>query len=105
MMFWKHVSKRLSAYLHGELMPEESRRVSEHLMSCRRCRDEYEEIKFGARLAAQLTEEKAPAALWEELEGALDKLDTLDYWRRRGGRASRKSRFRPSSSPRPRRWS
>jgi Putative zinc-finger/FecR protein len=92
-MFWNHVSKQLSAYCHGELRPEESRRVAEHLMSCRRCRDEYEEIKFGARLASQLTEEKAPAALWEELEGALDKLDALGYWRRSGARASRRRAF------------
>ncbi|HEX2490314.1 MAG TPA: zf-HC2 domain-containing protein [Blastocatellia bacterium] len=89
-MFWNHVSKQLSAYCHGELRPEESRRVAEHVMSCRRCRDEYEEIKFGAQLASQLTEEKAPAALWEELEGALDKLDALGYWRRSGVVASRR---------------
>jgi predicted anti-sigma-YlaC factor YlaD len=72
MMFWNHVSKRLSAYLHGELRPEESRRVAEHLLICRRCRDEYEEIKFGARLAACLSNDmasaQAPAALWNELE-------------------------------------
>ncbi len=92
-MFWNHVSKQLSAYYHGELRPEESRRVAEHLMGCRRCRDEYEEIKFGARLASQLTEEKAPAALWGELEGALDKLDAVSYWRRSSVRASRRRAF------------
>src|SRR5262245_18541978 len=76
MMFWNHVSKRLSAYLHGELRPEESRRVSEHLMNCRRCRDEYEEIKFGARLATRLSENsgraqapsQASERIWAELE-------------------------------------
>jgi predicted anti-sigma-YlaC factor YlaD len=76
MMFWNHVSKRISAYLHGELRPEESRRVAEHLMTCRRCRDEYEEIKFGARLAARLSDDlaraQAPASLWAELEEMLD---------------------------------
>src|SRR5262245_31006237 len=76
-MFWNHVSKRLSAYLHGELRPEESRRVAEHLMVCRRCRDEYEEIKFGARLAARLADDlgraQAPAALWAELEEMIDR--------------------------------
>src|SRR4030095_11008957 len=92
-MFWNHVNKRLSAYLHGELRPEESRRVAEHLMSCRRCRDEYEEIKFGARLAAQLKEEKAPAALWEELAGGLGKLDALVYCPRSGAGASRRRAF------------
>jgi predicted anti-sigma-YlaC factor YlaD len=72
MMFWNHVSKRFSAYLHGELRPEESRRVAEHLLTCRRCRDKYEEIKFGAQLAARLSDDlaraQAPAELWTELE-------------------------------------
>src|SRR5215813_9399000 len=75
-MLWNHVSKRLSAYLHGELRPEESRRVAEHLMTCRRCRDEYEEVKFGARMAARLSDDlaraQAPASLWAELEEMLD---------------------------------
>ena len=82
-MFWNHVSKKLSAYCHGELSTVESRRVAEHLMSCRRCRDEYDEIKFGARLASQLNEEKAPAALWNDLETALDKISTPPNWRQR----------------------
>jgi predicted anti-sigma-YlaC factor YlaD len=91
MMFWNHVSKRLSAYLHGELRPEESRRVAEHLLICRRCRDEYEEIKFGARLAARLSDDlaraQAPAALWAELEEMID-----------GAEAARR---RPTSARRP----
>src|SRR5215813_3281215 len=78
-MFWTHVNKRLSSYLHGELRPEESRRVAEHLMICRRCRDEYEEIKFGARLAARLSDDlaraQAPAALWSELEKMIDEAE------------------------------
>ncbi|HEU0183849.1 MAG TPA: zf-HC2 domain-containing protein [Blastocatellia bacterium] len=76
MMFWNHVSKRLSAYLHGELKLEESRRVAEHLLSCRRCRDEYGEIKFGARLATRLSENsgraQAPSEIWAELERMID---------------------------------
>jgi predicted anti-sigma-YlaC factor YlaD len=91
MMFWNHVSKRLSAYLHGELRPEESRRVAEHLMTCRRCRDEFEEVKFGARLAAQLSGDvaraQAPASLWAELEEMLD-----------GAEAARR---RPTAAKRP----
>ena len=53
-MFAKHVSSLTSAYCHDELSPAESRRVAEHLIGCPRCRGEFEEIKFGARLAAQL---------------------------------------------------
>ena len=43
-MFNKHVAKHLSAYCHGELRAEESRRVAEHLLACGRCRREYDEI-------------------------------------------------------------
>jgi predicted anti-sigma-YlaC factor YlaD len=87
-MFRKHVNKKLSAYLHGELDQEESRRVAEHLMSCRRCRDEYDEIKFGAQLARRLSDDlaraQAPAALWAELEEMID------------GAGARRRRSRPA---------
>ena len=50
--------------------------MAEHLMTCRRCRDECEEVKFGARLAARLSDDmaraQAPASLWAELEEMLD---------------------------------
>ena len=86
MMFWNHVSNRLSAYLHGELRPEESRRVAEHLMICPRCRDEYEEIKFGSQLAARLSKDlaraQAPATLWAGLE---EMIDGVEAERRRPG--------------------
>ena len=72
-MFAKHVSSLTSAYYHDELSPEESRRVAEHLISCRRCRGEFEEIKFGARLAAQLPLIEAPDSLWPEIEIGLDR--------------------------------
>ncbi len=72
-MFAKHVSSLTSAYCHDELSPAESRRVAEHLISCQRCRAEFEEIKFGARLAAQLPLIEAPDSLWRKTEIALDR--------------------------------
>jgi Putative zinc-finger/FecR protein len=80
-MLGKHISKRLSAYHHGELSPEECRRVAEHLLHCQRCRREYEEIKIGAGLAAQLSSSEAPSSLWDELESILDE-DLRDAARR-----------------------
>ncbi|HEY0376793.1 MAG TPA: FecR domain-containing protein [Pyrinomonadaceae bacterium] len=71
-MFGNHVSGELSAYCHNELAEEESRRVAEHLMGCSRCRREFEEIKLGVKLAEQLPRATAPAALWAEIETALD---------------------------------
>jgi hypothetical protein len=72
-MFSKHVSSLTSAYYHDELIPEQSRRVAEHLIRCPRCRAEFEEVRFGARLAAQLPLIPAPDSLWREIEVALDR--------------------------------
>lgn len=71
-MFVKHVSKDLSAYCHGELSPEESRRLAEHLIGCPRCRAEFEEIKLGVRFAEQLPALSAPDSLWSDLQMLLD---------------------------------
>ncbi|MEK7830620.1 MAG: zf-HC2 domain-containing protein, partial [Acidobacteriota bacterium] len=72
-MFLNHVSKKLSAYLHGELQTEDARRVAEHLRGCRSCRAEFEEIEFGAQMAGQLRREQAPESLWAELELAMSR--------------------------------
>ncbi len=71
-MFAKHVSSLTSAYCNDELSPAQSRRVAEHLISCPRCRGEFEEVRFGARLAAQLPLIEAPDSLWRGIEIALD---------------------------------
>ncbi|MGA9998257.1 MAG: zf-HC2 domain-containing protein, partial [Pyrinomonadaceae bacterium] len=70
-MFGKHVVEKLSAYCQGELAPEESRRVAEHVLTCTRCHRELEEIKLGIKLAEQLPQATAPASLWSEIENAL----------------------------------
>lgn len=72
-MFGNHVSKQLSAYLHGELQAAEANRVAEHLRDCKSCRVEFEEIEFGAQLAGQLKREQAPETLWAELEVAINR--------------------------------
>jgi hypothetical protein len=67
-MFSKHVTKDISAYCHGELSPEQARQFAEHVMSCARCRREFEEIKRGIKLAEQLPQLEAPESLWNEIE-------------------------------------
>ena len=59
-MFSKHVTKDLSAYCHGALPPEQMRQVAEHLIGCNRCRQEFEEVKLGVKLAEQLPAVSAP---------------------------------------------
>ncbi|MDQ3258267.1 MAG: FecR domain-containing protein [Acidobacteriota bacterium] len=70
-MFRRHVTTQLSAFAHGELSPADSQRVAAHLRDCEHCRQAYEEIKLGVRLAESLTLRTAPAALWEKIESAL----------------------------------
>jgi hypothetical protein len=71
-MFGEHVSRHLSAYCHGELAPAESRRVSEHLLRCTRCRREYDEVRLGADLARRLGPAEAPDDLWRDIAAAID---------------------------------
>lgn len=71
-MFKKHVIKQLSAYCDDELPSVGARRVAEHLLACKRCRKEYDEVKLGVRLAQQLPVLPAPGELWDEIESALN---------------------------------
>jgi hypothetical protein len=71
-MFTKHVIKQLSAYCNGELAADQSQRVREHLLACKRCRKEHDEIKLGVNLAQQLTLASAPAEMWSEIEALMD---------------------------------
>ena len=70
-MFYRHVTKDISAYCHGELSNEESKQFAEHIISCIKCRTKFEEIKLGIKLAEQLPQLTAPDHLWSELEPLL----------------------------------
>jgi FecR-like protein/putative zinc finger protein len=70
-MFSKHVTNELSAYCHGEVAPEQSRQIAEHLIGCNRCRAQFEEIKLGVKLAEHLPQVSAPDSLWLDLQTAL----------------------------------
>lgn len=71
-MFNKHVEKKLSAYCNNELLPEEAKRVGEHLLVCKECRAEHNEVRLGVQLAQQLPLASAPAEMWDEIEAALN---------------------------------
>jgi hypothetical protein len=71
-MLKKHVTAKLSAYGNGELSIEASQVVAEHLLSCQKCRKEYDEIKLGVQLANRLPQLSAPDSLWSEIENLLD---------------------------------
>jgi hypothetical protein len=71
-MFSKHVSAKLSAYCNGELGGNEMKLVAEHLLACKRCRKEHDEIKLGVTLAKSLPQFVAPESLWGEIENLLE---------------------------------
>ncbi len=66
-MFRTHIIRNLSAYHHGELTPAVKLRVEEHLRSCSKCRNAYEQITLGARLASVLQTTVAPESAWNPL--------------------------------------
>jgi hypothetical protein len=70
-MFSKHVNKQLSAYCHDELEAAESRQIAEHLIACKQCRAQYEEIRLGVKLAEHLPQLSAPDSLWFDLQNSL----------------------------------
>ncbi len=68
----EHITEKLSAYLNHELPTVERQSIAEHLLQCEQCRNEHDEIKFGAALASHLKQSDAPQHLWNEIENALD---------------------------------
>lgn len=71
-MFGKHVTPDLSAFCHDELPAERARAVAAHVERCARCREEYDEIRFGVALAGHIARARAPESLWNEIESRLD---------------------------------
>lgn len=71
-MFSQHVAKDLSAYCNGEMPGDEARQIAEHLIGCNRCREQFEEIKLGVKLAERLPQLSAPDSLWLNLQTQLD---------------------------------
>jgi hypothetical protein len=47
-------TERISAYIDGELPPDDMRRVEYHLMSCETCRREYDDLRGVATLVREL---------------------------------------------------
>ena len=84
-MFSKHVRNDISAYCQGELSQEQARRFAEHVISCAKCRREFEEIKSGIGFAEQLPQMAAPETLWNEIQPALgsQRKSRPVYWQTR----------------------
>lgn len=71
-MFKKHVTRDISAFLHGELSDAMARTVKMHLAECTSCQAEMEEIRIGERLASTLRQAEAPKSIWREIHTAAE---------------------------------
>ena len=80
-MFGEHFKSQFSAYCMGELQVEEARRVAEHLLHCRDCREEYDEIRFGVEMAGRVTADQAPAGEWGKLMAAIEGAPKERRWK------------------------
>jgi hypothetical protein len=75
-MFGNHVTSLSSPYFNGELSNRESGRVAEHLLACTRCRQEFDAVKSGIKVAEKLEVVVAPASLWAGIAAGLDNKST-----------------------------
>jgi hypothetical protein len=72
MMFDRHLSRELAAYVDGELTPSKTQEVRAHLTRCERCSTEFEQIRLGKVIVEHLPLVEAPESLWTSIQEALD---------------------------------
>lgn len=70
-MLTRHVSRRLAAYVDGQLGAADVHAVEVHLARCERCRADLDEIRFASNLVRQLAVEPAPETLWPAIDAEL----------------------------------
>ncbi len=63
--------KNLSAFLDGELDPQERRQVELHISDCADCRREMERLRKMVRLVGGMERPEVPAQLWEATQRKL----------------------------------
>jgi len=69
-MFTRHVSRRLAAFIDGELPPPKARQAEVHLGRCALCQADREQIRFGMEILEHLPSVGAPEAIWASIEAA-----------------------------------
>ncbi len=58
----------LSCYLDGELSEAQSRQVSDHLLECSSCAQEYRTLKKNQMVLSSLSRKEVPAELWPAIQ-------------------------------------
>lgn len=68
----RRVEKNLSAYLDGELPEEEKRRTGEHLKTCSRCRERFEELSRVESVLSEFPGRDPSPFLWTRVQARLE---------------------------------
>ncbi len=70
-MKYRHYKEQLSAFVDQELSKEDRQLIAEHLLHCESCRSEYQAVKLGVGLAANLSAAEAPENVWRSIENEI----------------------------------
>jgi hypothetical protein len=65
-----HISRRLAAFVDGELNAQDATRVARHIEQCARCRADVEHVRSAKAMLEQLPVVEAPDAIWKSIEAA-----------------------------------
>jgi predicted anti-sigma-YlaC factor YlaD len=71
-MFQRHISRQLTAYLDGQLGPQETRQIDLHLGECPDCRAQCEQVGRGMAIIQHLRPLPAPETIWSSIEAAFE---------------------------------
>ena len=67
----RHYKEQLSAFVDQELSKDDRQLIAEHLLHCESCRSEYQAVKLGVGLAANLSAAEAPENVWRSIENEI----------------------------------
>ena len=67
-MLGRHVSRRLAAYIDGELPSREAQHIGRHLERCVHCQADFERVKFAMSAMEQLRSVEAPESVWSGID-------------------------------------
>ncbi len=77
----RHPSRKLGAYIDGQLAEDRARGMELHLAGCERCQAECEEIRLGIAALESLPLVEAPEGLWKSIELGLEARQEREPWR------------------------
>ncbi len=68
----RHYKEERSAYVNGELAPDDQIAIRDHIAECSDCRSAYDENALGSQMANHLPRASAPDTVWANIVDSLD---------------------------------